>query len=84
MNTVLEVATTETKPPGVFAAAPSRSAGELTGALYKRGTSNATALATRMAARLLDSLSDLRNGPDGDALLDICIPAALKALGVNP
>lgn len=47
-------------PPGQMVAAPGQHAMELDRTVYSRGTSNATALATRTAARILARLDELR------------------------
>jgi hypothetical protein len=80
---VLQIAAIESRAPGHPVAAPGQNPGELTGMLFKRGTSNATALASRAAAQLLETLYDLGSEPGGEALLDECIPTMLKTLLVH-
>ncbi len=63
-----------TNPPGQEVASPGKS-GNLSATCYTRGTSNATALATRAAAQIHDTLESLRTQPENalpeeyDALL---------------
>lgn len=61
--------------PGQKVAAPGPKPGELSGAWYTRGTSNATALTSRAGAILYDVLEELRGGPGGE-LID-AVPTAL-------
>ena len=58
--------------PGHRVASPSVQAGVLDGTAYVRGTSNATALTTRLAALLYDSIEELRDDPNGDRIKDEC------------
>ncbi|MFG0252401.1 MAG: S8 family peptidase [Phycisphaerales bacterium JB038] len=69
--------------PGQKVAAPGTTAGELTKYWYERGTSNATALATRAAATILDRLLVLRDEAEGSALNDESLHVATKALLVH-
>ncbi len=73
-------ASASTLAPGLRAASPTR-ADPTQGELHVRGTSAATALATRQAARLLDVIEDLRVG--APEFSDRHVPAALKALLVH-
>lgn len=61
--------------PGQKTAADSKTQGQLNHELFTRGTSNATALATRAAVRIHDMLEELRLG-QGDA----AIPDELKSV----
>lgn len=69
--------------PGQLVAAPSPRRGALNGTRYMCGTSNATALATRAAAFLYETLNDLREEPGGDTLEDRYIHVLLKTLLVH-
>jgi len=71
---------TGTLSPGLRAACPTP-ADPTTGEVHIRGTSGATALASRRAARLLDLVDTLRPGVAG--FEDRHIAAALKALVVH-
>ena len=62
-------------PPGQCVAFPGATPGDLNGTLHTRGTSNATALASRTASILYDVVEDLRNEPGG-AIIDE-VPRAL-------
>ncbi len=73
-------ASASTLAPGLRAASPT-TADPTQGEVHVRGTSGATALATRQAARLLDVIEDLRVGAPGFS--DRHVPAALKALLVH-
>ena len=81
-NTIIEIDTSISEP-GILVAAPGRIKGELTGRLFTRGTSNATALVTREAAIFLDFIEELRKLPDGQFLSDEYTPALLKAMLVH-
>jgi hypothetical protein len=72
-----------TRPPGQRVAAPGQVPGDLASTWHSRGTSNATALASRAASELYDVLQALREDPAGD-LID-ALPRAvwLKALLVH-
>jgi len=61
-------------------AAPGVRPGELNRTVYSRGTSNATALATRTAGRAYERLLELVNEPGGDRLTDEYVPVISKAL----
>ncbi|MEE8153509.1 MAG: S8 family peptidase [Phycisphaerales bacterium] len=74
--------TAKTKP-GHRVAAPSQLPGELSKYWYERGTSNATALATRWAAIILERLFELQREPGGDALQDELLHVATKTLLVH-
>lgn len=76
---VFEVAPSKIKP-GNKVATPGARPGDLGRYWYERGTSNATALATRWAAMILDQLFGLRDEPGGDALRDELLHVATKAL----
>ena len=67
------------KAPGLCVAAPGLRPGELNMTVYTRGTSNATALATRTAGRVYERLLELIDEPGGDRLTDEYIPVILKA-----
>ncbi len=69
-----------THPPGQKVAAPGDLPGQLAHSTFTRGTSNATALLSRAAAQLHDTVDELREEPGGE-LID-AIPRAvwLKAL----
>jgi hypothetical protein len=65
---------TSVRPPGQVSAAPPVTPGELDRVAYTRGTSNATALAARLAASTADVLEEIRatNGappPEFDSLI---------------
>lgn len=70
------------RPPGQRVAYDSPVAGELSHTVHTRGTSNAAALATRAAARIFDTLSDIRT-IDGNPLPDALRSVAVKALLVH-
>lgn len=74
---------TQTRPPGQRVAAPGQTPGDVTYTWHTRGTSNATALASRAASELYDTLDALREEPGGE-LIDL-LPRAvwLKALIVH-
>lgn len=69
--------------PGLCVAAPGEYAMELDRTVYSRGTSNATALATRASALAFERLVSLRSSPGGDRLTDEFIAVVLKALLVH-
>jgi hypothetical protein len=56
---------------------------ELGRTVYSRGTSNATALATRTVGLIYERLLELKNEPDGDRLTDEYVSVILKALLVH-
>jgi hypothetical protein len=74
---------TQAHPPGQRVAAPGAMPGDLSYTWHSRGTSNASALASRAASELNDVLAVLRDEPGGE-LID-AIPRAvwLKALMVH-
>jgi len=57
-------------PPGQRIASPNRQPGIINATIYTRGTSNAAALATRLAAQLYDQVMDIRAEPNGNLLTD--------------
>jgi hypothetical protein len=69
--------------PGQRAASPGRLAGDLSATRYSRGTSNATALTSRIAAQLYGALDNLRQGDMGVVIGEQFIPVLLKALLVH-
>jgi hypothetical protein len=71
------------KAPGLCVAAPGELPMELGRTVYSRGTSNATALATRTVGQLYERLLELKNEPDGDRLTDEHVSVILKALLVH-
>ena len=81
-NATFEVYT-QSNSPGQRVAFPGSMPGDLNASLYTRGTSNATALASRTASRLYDVLDELR-GQQGGLLIDN-VPRSLwiKALLVH-
>lgn len=66
---------TQALAPGQFVACPGATPGDLNACRFMRGTSNATALASRAAAQLYDVLQELGAG-DGAAVIDD-VPRAL-------
>lgn len=71
-------------PPGALVACPPSGALQAAGAqVYSRGTSNATAIATREAIRLLELLERLRAEPGGEILDEIPRGLWLKTLLVH-
>lgn len=75
---ILEIMDSTTRPHGIKVAAPAQG-GQLNGTAYFRGTSNASALATRAAALLVEELSGLRDF-SGDQIPDEYYPVLLKTL----
>jgi hypothetical protein len=69
--------------PGQRVASPGQRPGELSSTVYTRGTSNATALATRAAGLLHDALEELRGEEGGEQLDDSYTAVALKTLLVH-
>lgn len=69
--------------PGQRVAAPGPTPGDLSYTWYGRGTSNATALASRTATHLYDVLDELRQGPGGDLVETVPYAVWLKALLVH-
>ncbi|QEH35002.1 Subtilase family protein [Aquisphaera giovannonii] len=70
-------------PPGLRVAAPGARAMELGRTTHSRGTSNATALASRTAGLIHSNLEKLRSTPGGDLLSDEYTAVILKALLVH-
>jgi len=79
---ILEVSR-NTRAPGQKVAAPGGIAGEANRCVYARGTSNATAIATRTAALLHEVLQELRAEPGGDLIDQVPTAVWLKALLVH-
>jgi hypothetical protein len=71
------------QPPGQKVAWPGQAPMELGKTFFSRGTSNATALATRCAAQIHERLHELRAAPGGDQLDEESIPVIIKALLVH-
>lgn len=69
-------------PPGQNVAWDSSTAGNLSNVLFTRGTSNATALATRGAARIYEMLRELRE-QEGEDLPEPLIAVLIKALLIH-
>ncbi|VVB65268.1 Uncharacterised protein [uncultured archaeon] len=69
--------------PGQRAASPGRLAGDLSATRHSRGTSNATALTSRIAAQMCSVLYDLRRDSPEEAIGEQYIPVLLKALTVH-
>ncbi len=69
--------------PGQKVASPSTTMGTLDAVRYTRGTSNATALATRGAAIIYENLEQLRALPDANLLRSDFDAVLLKALLVH-
>jgi hypothetical protein len=65
------------------AAPDSKGTGLTNSCIYTRGTSNATALATRAAAKLYDVLEELKNLPGGECINRDTTAPLLKALIVH-
>jgi hypothetical protein len=70
-------------PPGQRVATPSRIAMALSETTYKRGTSNATALATRCGAQITQRIEELREEIGGGRLTDAELPVIVKCLLVH-
>jgi hypothetical protein len=70
-------------PPGQRVAAPGQIPGELNNAVCGRGTSNATALASRTAGLIYERLVLLANEPGGDRLSEDWMAVLLKTLLVH-
>jgi len=68
--------------PGQKAAWDSGTSGELSKAVFTRGTSNATALATRNAVRIYEMLNELR-GQEGEDLPEALMSVLVKTLLVH-
>jgi hypothetical protein len=69
--------------PGLRVASPGVRAMELNRTVHSRGSSNATALATRTACLIHERLELLRTEPGGERLSDDYLPVILKALLVH-
>lgn len=69
--------------PGQRVASPGSTPGDLNASLYTRGTSNATALASRMASRLYDVLDDLHAQQSGLLIDNVPRSLWIKALLVH-
>jgi hypothetical protein len=69
-----------TLPPGQLVAAPGPTAGDRNSTWYTRGTSNATALASRSAALIYDVLEELQDLPGGELVEAVPRAVWLKAL----
>lgn len=69
--------------PGQLVASPSSVPLKLNHTIYSRGTSNATALATRLGAQIYERLEELRQEPGGDKLDDHYLAVVLKCLLVH-
>lgn len=70
-------------PPGLCVAAPGERPMELDRTVFSRGSSNATALATRTAALIHERLLTLRGEPGGERLTDEYMGVILKTLLVH-
>lgn len=68
--------------PGQKVASDSKQQGQLSNEIYSRGTSNATALATRGAVRLYDMLDRLRT-EEGEDIPEALMSVLMKALLVH-
>jgi len=79
---ILEVSASSLSP-GQRAASPGRRAGDLSATRYSRGTSNATALTSRIAAQLYGVLDNLRSGSTAESINERNIPVLLKALTIH-
>ncbi len=71
------------QPPGIRVAAPAREPMQLDRSIHTRGTSNATALATRQAALIYERLLSLRSDPGGDRWEERHTASLLKTLLVH-
>jgi hypothetical protein len=74
---------TSSKPPGICVATPGELPMELGRMTFSRGTSNATALATRTAALIFERLLALKAEPGGERLTSEYYSVILKALLVH-
>jgi hypothetical protein len=81
-NATLEVAPA-TVAPGILAATPSAVPGQLNREKHTRGTSNATALATRSVAFLYEQLVSLRAEAGGERLSEDYAAVLLKAMLIH-
>ena len=71
------------QPPGLCVASPGTLPMELGRTIHTRGTSNATALASRTACLINTSLDKLRSTPGGDLLTDEYLAVIFKSLLVH-
>lgn len=71
------------RAPGLKVATPGPNPGELTGVCYSRGTSDATALATRSVGLAYERLLEYRKLPGWERLTHEYLPVVLKALLVH-
>jgi len=71
------------RPPGQKVAWPSTVPMELGKTAFTRGTSNATALATRCAAQIYEQLQTLKASPGGDQLDEESVAVVVKVLLVH-
>lgn len=78
-NATFEVVA-QTWQPGQRTAAPGQTPGDLGSTWHSRGTSNATALASRTASELYDVLEELRDQPGGELIEELPRAVWLKAL----
>jgi hypothetical protein len=81
-NAILEVSRA-TIAPGILAASASTIAGQVNREKHTRGTSNATAIATRSGAFLYEQLLSLRAEPGGEMLAENFTAVLLKAMLVH-
>jgi hypothetical protein len=81
-NAIFDVYT-RSGQPGQRVAAPGSAPGDLSSSWYGRGTSNATALASRTATRLYDVLEELHQDAGREIIEDIPSAVWLKALLVH-
>jgi hypothetical protein len=70
-------------PPGQRVATPGTATLELARTVHTRGTSNATALATRCAGRIYERLQELRNAPGGGRVDGAEVAVLVKCLLVH-
>jgi hypothetical protein len=70
-------------PPGLRVASPGSLPLELDRTIHSRGTSNSTALATRLCGHIYERLEELRQEPGGDQLEDRYLAVVLKCLLVH-
>lgn len=71
------------RPPGLKVASPGTTAADLNGVCYSRGTSDATALATRSVGLAYERLMEYRKLPGWERLTDDYLAVILKALLVH-
>jgi hypothetical protein len=70
-------------PPGQLVAAPGPTPGDVSYSKCTRGTSNAAALASRIASQLYDLLEELRQNPGGEVIEAVPYAVWLKTLLVH-